>query len=747
MEFGHMKTIKPFIDAGWWTVPLTGELKRLPDGSKTIPNFQKDWKDRYNEERNLTSTKLGGVITGTKSNIIAIDCDNAAVYSLFRSLDPDYAGVFVSRGKKEDAGTVIYSYTDGVPPNFGIKNDSIELDFYGEHGFVYLPTENNESKETWAAVQEIKEAPDTVKTLLAQLYSLYQNKQVVVVAAVTADKPASYLAPTIQEFVHKNAFMPGLFKIITPKSFRTEAEYVKCGYLHPNNVPAGRGSEYLSRISAIFGADPSVDEELYVSAMHAINNLFDDPMDKSRLDKTICDPMIEQKVSIDGSCVWHYDKHWTDSRLVMRTKRQTSLEIAYDDRRRVFYTIDVPNERVETFDTDNALQMHLDTVLASPIAKKELKVKMPIINVVSNPSEEFGFLGSDDSTVRDFNSFVATPELRIINNPDLYADMYQEPTTILRYLETLVPEDEMRDYLLGFLKTKFTTFKYSPAVLYFLGAHGSGKDTLVEILERIMGSMARPKAKEFIEKHNGWILDNYFAQLDEYGNQLTRQSEQDEAVGIIKAISGKPKISIRMMRSDGYDYMHHLTLILSANKNPLPIEDGDRRFVFLHTPNVLAETDWVTSAGGMVHVRDKLMAEIKDFCYYLATKVPDLPMDSYMKPPYSKHKHRIIADNMYAAARIAYAFKHGMQDYLIDLANEYEDIKAVEAFKKGQVTTADLESLYDEMTDYKGDMRALNKALRSSGVGFIPTTINGEKAYRYKLNWAKESPFGEEDES
>jgi len=36
----------PFIELGWHTISLGGELKRLPNGKKTIPIFGKDWLAR-----------------------------------------------------------------------------------------------------------------------------------------------------------------------------------------------------------------------------------------------------------------------------------------------------------------------------------------------------------------------------------------------------------------------------------------------------------------------------------------------------------------------------------------------------------------------------------------------------------------------------------------------------------------------------------------------------------------------------
>src|SRR5574343_251005 len=109
-----MKTIQPFIDLGFYTVPLQGKLERLEDGSKTVPQFQKNWRSYYQTHFNENATELGGVITGAVSNIIAIDCDDQLTYDLFRSLDMSNEFLFVSKGKPSGGGTIIYKYPSGA---------------------------------------------------------------------------------------------------------------------------------------------------------------------------------------------------------------------------------------------------------------------------------------------------------------------------------------------------------------------------------------------------------------------------------------------------------------------------------------------------------------------------------------------------------------------------------------------------------------------------------------------------------
>ena len=334
-----------------------------------------------------------------------------------------------------------------------------------------------------------------------------------------------------------------------------------------------------------------------------------------------------------------------------------------------------------------------------------------------------------------------TPELNIIDDPSSYKAMYRRPETTLKFLETLVPETTMREFLIKFLKRKLTTFEYSPVVLYFLGKHGSGKDTFVAIVEKIMGKVARPTTKEFLELFNGWLLDTYFVQLDEYGNQLTSARDRDEALGKLKAYTGKQKVQIRQMRTDGFTYNHNATFIMSANKSPFGIEDGDRRIALMSTPNVLLEQNWVDD---MSLVYNKIMDETKDFCYYLATEVEMMNGSEYTKPPESENKRELIADGLHASAKLSFVLKHGMEDYLKNLAFDYGIDGIKTDIKNGRLMTSTLEDLYEIMTDYNGNARALNKAIRNAGVEIKATTVGKERRYYYNLDWINDPQFEED---
>lgn len=727
-------SIKPYIDAGWHTVPLTGELKRLPDGSKTIPQFEKGWRQKYTAQLNKKVTKLGGVITGAVSGIIAIDCDNEATYELFRSIDPQ-APVLVSVGKGKSAGTLLYLYDPDIS-TFSIADGSIALDVYSDNGFIYLPTEANATKEPWVEIPAIPAMPAAVKLLVKQLAKKNAPAQE---GHYVSSQTAPCLAPLLQQFVGKRGeFIPSLFKILTPRSFRKEEQYQKYGYLHPDNVPAGAGSEYLSKVSAILGADESVNEELYLDVMTLVNALFSEPMDQDRLDKTIINPMLEGGASINGVPIWNYNEHWADERMTVTTKHGLIVDLCFDDRRGMYYFLDMTNESIKSWQRDTDFVAYLDVTVKADMPKKaRLKKKLPIAHIQSNPAVPFGFCKSDTPQVLAFNSFKPGPELSILHKPEDYARFYKKPELTIKYIETLVPNYDARMYLLRFIKTKLTTFEYSPVVLYFLGVPGSGKDTFVQILERIMGHMSRPTTSEFMEVYNTWMLDTYFVQLDEYGDQLSKLHEKELVKGRLKAFTGKPTVQIRGMRQEGYNISHSVTFIMTANKNPLLMDDQDRRIHLMETPNVLEIQPWFTA-----NAHDQIFAEIKDFCYYLATEIDVLPKNEYVTPPLSADKQKLIANSMFAAQRLAYAIAHDMVDYLADIGSDTNCRNFTDDVRSGRIQSKNLEAVYDELTDFKGDAKSLRKVLRKQpGITMHATTKDGEPTYYIDMN-----PFGGTDD-
>jgi len=723
----------PYITRGYHTVPLSGKLARDSKGKKSIPSFELGWREKYTGTKSTKAATLGGLLTGKLSGVVAVDCDSQATTDLFKQLDPYNEVVFVSEGKQDSDGndiraaTYLYQY-EGAPTESFSRNDNVlKLDYFADGGFVYAATEANKTKRNIeaAVLDKLRPMPQAIKDVLLAVMPSKTSADAMAVANKTWDLN---LKPQIEQMVATGKPNRSLFKILTPKDFRDLPAYQQVGWLHPADVPDGRGSEYMSKVSAILGADCSVDEELYLSGMFCINGMFKQPMPTKRLEATITDPMVEGRAAVNGEVIWQFDENWEASRLAIATKRHELVEGFYDPSRMAYYLVNQVQSKYLRFDKFDGLYQHIEAIAASIPKKANIKASMPLVDVSSNPRREFGFYGAD---VDNFNTFVQTPELAVFRNPAAYSVNYKEPIYTLKYLKTLIPCDTMRDYILGHLKYKLNTFDYSPVVLYLMGVAGSGKDTLFKIIQRLIGepSTAAPTAKSFTELYNPYMLDTYFVQLDEYGDQLSHKSEQDAVLGKLKAYTGKRAVDVRLMRTDSFQHLHNVTFILTANRNPLVLDADDRRVAYCNTPNKLGNEGWVEQLGGLSVLMDTIEKESLDFSYWLAEEAKSLTADEYMEPPATAEKKTLIASMFSAGRKLEYMLMNEMYTELDALANDYGVPDLMKQANAGCITEDALFELYLELTDDAGTMRGLTKSLAD-----IPrkrTTVKGARAFLY----------------
>ena len=114
------------------------------------------------------------------------------------------------------------------------------------------------------------------------------------------------------------------------------------------------------------------------------------------------------------------------------------------------------------------------------MSKTVYNKKHQLKRTVMQPKLPFGE-SDTDSAVPRFNLFNPSYCLEILNG-NVVLPNYKRPETTLKFLESLLPNEVTRKWLLSFLKAKLTTFDYSQIVLYFVGVGGSGKDTLIKLL-------------------------------------------------------------------------------------------------------------------------------------------------------------------------------------------------------------------------------------------------------------------------
>ena len=727
--------IEQFIEAKWHTVPLKGELSRLNNSDKkNQPQFEKDWKKKYATTFNTQLVKLAGALTGKVSNILAIDCDNEETFNIFKFLDNDYKFYFTSKDKKSGGGTIIYKYDIDID-TFSINNDIFALDIFSDGGFIYLPTEHNYTKQEWKyeKLPEIKKIPAEIKNLLLGLIQRNAIKNENSYTYIISNR----LAPMLETFIKTKDvndmcdYMPPLFKIITPKNFRSLPVYVKQGHMHPNDVPMGRGSEYISKISAILGADISVSAELYQNVLYSINKLWDDPMDFDRLLKTIINPMIEGKSAINNKPIWQYDKFWFKLGFIGTTLRGDYFESFYDDEKGIYYLINYNKPYIRKFGNKTECLTTIRAVTGKKLTEGIYDSRKQLIYTDMDPSKDFGHIENSEY----FNLFRWTLELNILHNHKNYTSQYKRPETIINYFNSLIPDDDMRAYILSFIKTKLTTFDYTPVILYFIGVPGSGKDTFIRILENILGEdyISKPTVKNFLSEYNSWLLDTFIVQLDEYGNSVNSLHQKNEVMSKIKSISGSPSARLRIMRTDSFNCKHKATIVMTSNKNPLPLEVDDRRIAFIQTPNKMERLDWVNSAGGVREIAKLIDNEIRDFCYYLATEVDILTGPEYVIAPYTKDKENLILDSLPAYEKISHYIENSKFEDLELLGYEFGVVDFCDGWSKGRILHPKLANLYEQMTEGQGSGQVIVKALKNLGIGRKHTTRSGENLYYYDI--------------
>lgn len=733
-----------FIKAGLYTAVFSNAfvMERDEKGAKGIPNFPKNWNTKALETRNKTGGLLGGLMTGESCGIIAIDCDNSATYKLFKDLDPDYKFHFVSLGKKDkatnevmDCGTIIYKYDSSLSESFQNKSNGMELDFMSNtgHRMVYLPTENNKTKVEWPVgeLPEIKEVPDTVKMVLISLGVKPVAAVAVSDSVSKADAEYPALAPALEELVKSGKCNTKLATTFTTKDFKGLPECNGKPYLQPKDVPEGMGNDYLKSVSAIIGADPSVSKPLYRESMNAVNGLWGTKaFSKKRLNVMI-DRMIAGNAAWDdGVPIWRYNPEWNKKDYMPLTKNGNIVEAFYDNVKQAHYLIDYTEGFEHKHAKATQLVDELGDIAKVPSTRTDYRAKMQTLSTVMNPGMEFGHVEGTNK----FNLFKQTPELRILKHPEEWAANYVRPTTTLKFMESLVPEDEMREYLLRFMKTKLTNFEYSPVILYFLGVRGSGKNIFVNILKGIIGKkyISKPSVDGFVDKFNNWLIDRYFTQLDEIGD-LLRGPKSATVEGLLKDFSGDTDCTVTLKGVDSFDYKHNITFILTANTNPLQIQVKDRRVAYIKTENQLDQQEWI-GEGNMTKAHDQIMGEIKNFCYYLATEVDLLKPDEYRKAPNTKAKKELAFESMNIIHLLEDLITRGDWEELANLGKRYEIAGFTNRWDKNSIVRSTLDRLLEKMDnkDFYDDYSISNLFDK---LGYEPrrTKLKGANAYVYDI--------------
>ena len=675
--------ISQFIAAGWHTIPHTSpNIVRDPSTGQKKFGLPKGW-DRYKEEFNEVTTAVGSVIPGPESNLIVVDCDSTETTELFEQLLPSYKAVTYGIDKTKNIKTIVegketivkqeirssnwfFYYTPNIPV---IHNGLFSLEVFSGEGDiqqVFLPTKGNTTKTTWEELPPMQEMPESILTLLSVWKKASSAPSPIARNNTNASQGQHtfQLAPLVEKQLVRDAPLPELFSIITPSQFRDNV-YKRQGYLHPNDIPDGKGNEYMISVSAMLGSDESISKDLFARIMHYINDLWDNPYSEREISKRI-ERMTSGEARKNGALIWRYDSQWEHARFMDHNKMEQLVEYFVDPS--LLEVVEVNHTTLVT----RVLKKGLATALTQLTTKgkefigknkiEKFQLAIPSMSTVVRPMQPFGPLPDNRY---EYNIFRASPALEVIREPDTYKEQYTEPTPFIHYMESLVPKAQEREYLLRHLVTKLSTFGYSPAVYYFVGVPGSGKGIFTSLVSKLLGGEqyvgTNLGSSEITGTTNGWLKGLLFAHFDELHDTLGKSEDRKKANGNLKKWSGAEMFQLREMHKDPVPEPMLATFILTQNGSAFNMDVGDRRYLYMNTPNVLKQEI-------VEGILDLINNNIEDIAYYLVTNYKILSLNDYVRPPMTDDKLDNIMKHQPAELRILSAIDNKNYSLLYEFA-------------------------------------------------------------------------------
>lgn len=485
------------------------------------------------------------------------------------------------------------------------------------------------------------------------------------------------LNPLLTRFVYNKKYNHPLFNQLS--------NYVNT---LPRNITLGKRTSYMTTISSRLMKDPSVNRLLYQDVMERINELLIERI--NILD--ITNRALSSKKFI-------YNDEWWNGEVVFKSRANHSMEGIIDDYGK-FYLIDHDEMTCISYATWGMFEAKLTVLGGYKYTLGEFTTSARSANVINDATKEFGW----DTNKEYFNSHLQTHELSIINKPIIHQQEQKHPIITLKFLHSLIPNTDTREYLLRFLKTKLTTFRYSPVILSIVGVEGAGKDLLIQLLNRIVYDDIQSPPPILLKRvRNQWLENAYFIHLDEYGDRLLHHPNTAHTIkGIIKSITGSPTIQIVYAGRTLPSVVPNVTtFIITSNVKMFDVPVDDRRFFEITCPYSLHKLEWVKKLGGVIPVIKLLEAESLDFAYYLGNSIKAFPEDdeNYVIAPATSNKELTLEQD------IAYLIGNNLIGNLKEMYIEHEIPDYMEGWDKNRLYFDTVYALYkkimgDKITKY-----------------------------------------------
>lgn len=169
--------------------------------------------------------------------------------------------------------------------------------------------------------------------------------------------------------------------------------------------------------------------------------------------------------------------------------------------------------------------------------------------------------------------------------------------------------------------------------LIFHGSQGAGKNLFFETVMAIYGEYGRIVDQSAVEdKFNDWASRKLFLIADE----VVARAELFHVKNKLKGIVTGEWIRINPKNVAAHDEKNHVNLVfLSNEKQPLVLDEDDRRYTVIWTPDKLPE-------GFYADVRAELDAGGREALHHYLLNLPLGDFDEHTKPPMTNAKRDLI---------------------------------------------------------------------------------------------------------
>ncbi|EAK0091977.1 primase-helicase family protein [Campylobacter jejuni] len=615
----------------------------------TLSNEERDIKlPKWSDSNNLklaesikTLPNLPIAIHTGKSNLLIIDFDDETFYEALQlndSLDDEHKCQFIASSVGKIGGHFVYQYSNNILTDFignpnGKKQNCIDT-LYG-NTIVYHANKANKTKTILVDTNK----PLTTIPLAMQYFLITKyNKDNIKVIEKQANVvlQGTKLATIAGKAIKDEQAMEVLLSIITPNRYKSilAQSHKSLFPNHPDRLPMEESAHmYLVALSCVLMLDYSIDTKLHAELICALNDMFSEPLDSKRV-KSIIDKDI-------NSDKYNYDPNWQQKSLIILNTNSEPLEIfMYNQGGAINYIVfNQYTYELITFSSATAVIDFITSTTRNKISRDKLTKLSVYVNIISDPSKPFGF----NYKTNVFNIYKWNEEQNVFYQPnDYYATWTKEekdlmynkehpryPKVTLAALENSVGE-LLYTHFLPFMRRKYARREHSSLFFILYGVPHSFKSALVNgVFSKLSENRYKLLSLEVLtDKYNDWMLDTDLVLMDEVHHLVT--NDRLKLIKQINEITGNSMIAgVRRMHQsvDTKSYKNEITFFLTTNDTiQITTEIQDRRMVVFKSTKRVADALGITNE----EIRNAIIRESKDFAYYLAQHVTDIPYNQYI---------------------------------------------------------------------------------------------------------------------